>query len=462
MQIYLWLLAGVYFLHLILKMNGWCTLFAILYLCAMLPIHKRLQQRAKHEKQRVQEVATYMDALLYAFLKEGKIDASIRDVWESLADGELRECVSAAMHHMNMTFDESEVMARGLAMVEAKYPSKMIRNLHQFMLHVEDYGGERKQAIALLTMEKNMWEKRMDEAMAKQRKMYREVLLSIASSLLICGLILYMPVNGIDISEKVLPQILTLVVIVLDDWILLRAQKYLAKDWVEEETKKKGKNYAESMQRWVNWNSHKEALQSFLWAILPAIATVLAILWHKKWGIAIGILATLFACNQHRIGHYLEGKKLRKEIRRAFPNWLMDMVLLLQSENVQMALQKSRYRVPDVLKEELEMLLAKLDMNPENAKPYHEFLGAFHIPEVHSAMGMLYSISAGYGGNQQQQLLDLMQRNQKMLDVEEVQRLEDASAGLYLLFLAPVLSASLKILVDMAVFMLSFLSANVI
>ncbi len=462
MQAYLWLWAGIYFLHLILKMNWWGTLFTILYLSVMLPTHRRMQQRMRREKQRVQEVANYMDAMLYAFLKEGKIDASIRDVWESLADGDLRDCVSAAMHHMSMTFDESEVMARGLAMVEAKYPSKMIRNLHQFMLHVEDYGGERKQAIALLTMEKNMWEKRMDEAMTKQQKMYRDVMLSVVASLLICGMILYMPVNGIDISEKMLPQILTLVVIVLDDWILLRAQKFVAKDWIAEKTGKKKKDYAESMRKWANWNSHKEAFQSLLWAIIPAIATMAAIIFHRKWGIAIGVLATLFACNQHRIGHRLQEKKLRKEIRRAFPNWLMDMVLLLQSENVQMALQKSRYRVPDILKEELEILLAKLDLNPENAKPYHEFLEAFHIPEIHSAMGMLYSISAGYGGNQQQQLLDLMQRNQKMLDVEEMQRLEDASAGLYLLFLAPVLSASLKILADMAVFMLSFLSTTVI
>lgn len=46
----------------------------------------------------------------------------------------------------------------------------------------------------------------------------------------------------------------------------------------------------------------------------------------------------------------------------------------------------------------------------------------------------------------------------EMLDAAEKGRLKNLSSGMYLLFLAPVLTASLKLLVDMAVFMMTFLS----
>ena len=48
----------------------------------------------------------------------------------------------------------------------------------------------------------------------------------------------------------------------------------------------------------------------------------------------------------------------------------------------------------------------------------------------------------------------------KMLDEAETQRLKDLNSGMYLLFLAPIVTASVKLLADMAVFMLTFLSAT--
>ena len=47
-----------------------------------------------------------------------------------------------------------------------------------------------------------------------------------------------------------------------------------------------------------------------------------------------------------------------------------------------------------------------------------------------------------------------------MLDVAEKERLANLSSGMYLLFLAPVVTASLKLVTDMAIFMLSFLTSG--
>ena len=56
------------------------------------------------------------------------------------------------------------------------------------------------------------------------------------------------------------------------------------------------------------------------------------------------------------------------------------------------------------------------------------------------------------------QLAELIERNQEMLDAAEKERLRSLGSGMYLLFLAPVLTASFKLVIDMAVFMLSFLA----
>jgi hypothetical protein len=136
----------------------------------------------------------------------------------------------------------------------------------------------------------------------------------------------------------------------------------------------------------------------------------------------------------------------------------MDMILLLQSENVQVALMKSMDQAPAVLRPDLELINDRLMLAPESAEPYHAFMQEFQIPEVHAAMSMLFSLSIGNSGQADRQLSELILQNLEMLDVVEKDRLHDKSSGMYMLFLAPILTGSLKLLVDMAIFMITFLA----
>ena len=140
----------------------------------------------------------------------------------------------------------------------------------------------------------------------------------------------------------------------------------------------------------------------------------------------------------------------------------MDMGLLLQSENVHMALKKSLLQVSGVMRADLERLIDEIEINPESSEPYYSFLEEFDVPEVHSTVGMLYSISQGSSANTQQQIKELLVRNQELLDVADRERLHNKNSVMYLLFLAPVLTASLKLVIDMGIFMLSFLTVKVV
>ena len=76
-------------------------------------------------------------------------------------------------------------------------------------------------------------------------------------------------------------------------------------------------------------------------------------------------------------------------------------------------------------------------------------------------MNLLYAMSMGQGGNARHKISNLIRRNQEMQNEAEKQMDQDRTSGLYLLFLAPVLTGGMKMLVDMGLMMLSFLSVSI-
>ena len=259
-----------------------------------------------------------------------------------------------------------------------------------------------------------------------------------------------------DISGNILSQILTAVVVILDERILWQAQKYMAVDWLSLEiTGEKGD--ADRIKAFYDYDEKKDKRTSFVLTLLSLTGTVVAFCFGKKALGAMGLLLSILMANQHRVGRSLARKNMVKRIKCVFPGWLLDLVLLLQSENVQVALIKSRTHAPEILSRDLELLCDRLSMEPESAEPYHDFLKEFHIPQVHSAMSMLFSISMGNSSHGDQQMGELISRNLEMLDAAETERLKNLCSGMYLLFLAPVVTASMKLVVDMAVFMLTFI-----
>ena len=74
--------------------------------------------------------------------------------------------------------------------------------------------------------------------------------------------------------------------------------------------------------------------------------------------------------------------------------------------------------------------MKRLEEKPEASEPYHMFLKDFAIPEVHSAMGILYSLSIGNSGNADKQISELVEKNLALLDDTERELLKSSSSGL--------------------------------
>lgn len=461
-MIYFAAFAMLYLLHLVLKINWIVMAVLTMFFLIMIPIHRRKWKQYQGQLDRFYEASFYMEHILYGFLREQKIDKALINVQEAMPVGHMKEVVRNAVYHMQMSYEDVELMENSLKMIEEEYPCRRLLQIHQLMLHGESYGGDVEYPVNLLLEEKSAWENRTLEMMQERKKQFSEVILSILVSLAICGIVLHFPVMNVDISGNLITQILSVVVIVLDDMILLKAQGYLSVDYLTLDMLQQEEYYIKKMKNYQEYDEKKEQKLSIALASGFLVVVVLFFVTGRYWAGAIGLFVLLLLFNQHKVGRFLAKKTLVKNISCAFPNWLMDLVLLMQMENVQMALIKSKQHVPGVLKQELDILVEGLEMNPESFKPYEGFLKEFQIPQVQSAMSMLYSLSMGNCGNARKQISELISRNQKMLDTGERIRLKDLNSGMYLLFLAPVLTASVKLVTDMAVFMVVFLQNAVI
>ncbi len=456
-MIYVFTAVGVYFLHVLLKLNLWTSLALGIYVFFMLPKHKKLYGKMQCNKQRFHEVSLYLDTVLYAFVKEEKVELAVRDAKQTLPEGHMKELVTKAHDYLLLTFDEVEVMQEAFSIVEKGYPCKRLSDVHKFMCHVEVYGGEIERPVSLLLADKNRWEKRTKKAMAAYKKHFTDVVLSVIASLFICGAVIYLPVTEADISSNWLLQIFTVLVLAVDDMVILKAQKMMARDWLNPKLMEEDTYYEKKMEEWRTYDIKKDKRFSLILGVWGMSLVLLAVFFGNEWWVVGALALTLLFFNQHGIGRSLMEKNLLSAIGYAFPNWLMDLVLLLQTENVQMALYKSKEYVPGVLRKELELLTERLELEPESSEPYHKFLAEFSIPEIHSAMGILYSLSIGNSGNADRQISELVDKNLEMLDLTEEELVKKSLSGMYVLFLVPVMTAAFKLVIDMVVLMLEFL-----
>lgn len=234
-MIELLVIAGLYTLRLLLKMQWMITVIFGLYMLVRVRIYRKRFRQMKEQKLRFEEACEYMDTFLYAFVKEGKVERALTDAHQVLGNGPMREAIEEGLDHLYMVYDDSQtdIMRNALGIIDREYPCERIRTMHDFAVHVESYGGAIDTSVDLLLRDKSRWEKRIQITMKERQKMFMDVVLSIVASLLICAMILYLPVGTVDIGTNMASQMITIVVLLLDDWIFARAQKYLMVDWLQ-------------------------------------------------------------------------------------------------------------------------------------------------------------------------------------------------------------------------------------
>ena len=375
----------------------------------LLPLFIRNTWKNRYYQRKFSDLNIYMEQFLYSFRKTGKVLTTLEDVLDLFEKGNMKATILAAIDHIQNTYNEVDFEEKALRMIEKEYPYEGLRTMHRFAIRTESVGGQYQESIQLLLDARRMWADRVYELMQAKRKKRQEVILSILTSLLLCSMIYYMAGRmGLDVADNLLAQAVTVMVLFLDLLIYYKTDQKLTAGYLAREDGKE-----------------KETLQQYL--------------RMRKYG--HGPLS--------RLGQKAAKKNVTREIEKKFPEWLMEISLLLQTENVQVAIFRSYETAPLILQPALLQMIGKLKANPNDRSAYTDFLSEFTLPEVRSSMKMLYSISEGSGGDARLQIADIIRRNQKLLDKAEKMKDEDTLAGMYALFLAPQLTGGMKLMVDM-------------
>ncbi len=401
---------GTIALGLFFHLDGVYLLLLCGWMMVMSPFFIRNIYKNRYSQQHFLEANTYIEQFLYSFQKSGKILTTLEDVSKLFAKGEMYDALEDAIDHMMHTYDENEVSKHALDMIEDAYPVNQITTMHRFALQVEKNGGEYTQSILLMLDARRLWADRVYELLKEKTRKRIQIMVSVFVSLFLCTTLVFVANKmDMDITNYTVTKLSTLVVLMLDFFFVYRADYKLSTGYLDGE-----ENQGEYLRQYE-------------------------------------VVKKAARMERKPLGYRIAKRQVTRAIQKFFPQWLMDVSLLLQSENVQVAIMKSYDDAPDMLKPELEIFIKKLRLHPTDMEPYLSFLQDYPLPEVQSAMKMLYSISEGTGGNASSQIPDIIRRNQVLLNQAERLKNEDALAGMYALFLAPQLTGAIKLLADMLV-----------
>ena len=398
----------------------------------------------------------YMEQFLYSFKRNGTVLNALLETATIFDEGIFHEVLDRAIEHIQYTTDSEDPEREALDIVGEFFRCERIDAIHSFVIGAQRRGGDAGGSILLLAKNRAMWAERVMNLQKEFQIVKRNIMIALVATMLICILPLYLLGGDLDISSIPLCQISAVILIGICMLIYVKADKKLCRSWIEKEVDSTGMGKKYLQVR--DYDEVKEAKSSQKMAIIPVILFIGAFIYFKNIAVLVaGVVVVLFFLNQHKIGHSLAIKKVAREIEKQFPNWLMEVALLLQTDNVQMAIRKSMDSAPEVLVYALEDLIYQLEEDPNAIEPYHRFLKEYRNPDVQSAMKMLYALSSGNAGDVTKQVEELIDRNNAMMDKAEKLEQEDKIAGMKVYILLPSLLASFKLMVDMALLLVVFL-----
>lgn len=97
--------------------------------------------------------------------------------------------------------------------------------------------------------------------------MFHQIILSVVTSVIISGIILYLPVLSMDISSNIIVQILSAALIVLDDLIILWGQKFLEVDYLGIDLLPEDDKHAKSLRNTRRTIRQRSFGRQFLWLL---------------------------------------------------------------------------------------------------------------------------------------------------------------------------------------------------
>jgi len=441
----------------------------------------------EYELQKFIDISAYIEQILYSFKRHPKILSSLKDATLLFADkekGKLQRAIQTAIDYIQNGVSEESIYKEAFASIEEEYGCKRLYKTHNFLVRVEHAGGRADEAIDILLRDRNLWVGRIQNLLHDKQKIRINVTIAIGLSLFVVGMSTYMVPTEFGIAQMMASQIAKTITIGLDMLIWFLVQKALSKSLLSADEDMPFEELERSYNM-VMHNEHQKKKKIFSMAaglmggaaaVVVAIAGVNiiseavktssafssftdAVLFAAKGqgaafrnSIILLVVAILFATQPKR-QYKACFKRVRREVEKVFPDWLLSLALQMQTDNVYVSIAKTTVDAPKILFEELSTLQDSIEKNPEALEPYINFFKILQIPDIMTAMKMLYAMAQFGAEDSQEQIRALVDRNTEIMDKAERMRMEDHLAGITFAMLLPMITGVITMLTDLALVM---------
>ena len=385
-------------------------------------------KRGRYERKRFEDANAYMVQMSQSFVSNKNIYKALKETENTFPNGKMKDIVSSAIHHIDehMDTDVRKAERDALELVEAEYGCEKMHRLHGFLYTAETRGGKCDVEFELLEKNRIIWEKTVMDYRNRLNFARIGVTVEFALLIVICAFMLSRFPDYISINGSTVVQILNTIQIICLGMIFKHVDRrmslsllYSPKEMTKEEADK-------AFLYLKNYVPLKELVKNIPYIVAAAVIAVMIFMVSRSTiGIIVGIVLVGLALSKHILAYYMTLYKIKAEIKKCFPRWLFDLILLLQNESVVMAVMKTQKNAPAVMKEELSRICELLSRNPNSADAFMSFFADFQIPEIENTMRRLYSMSIGTGGKGEMTVI--IDSNMEMLSEAEKNAFKEKS-----------------------------------
>lgn len=429
-----------------------------------------------YQVKRFNDANRYIEKLLSSFKRSHLIYESLKDVYNIFSDGEMKSAVKMAidvLENSDITDDADEdsiivsndvLKEKALSYISEAYNCRRINMVHKFLIIVEKTGGDCNSYLDMLLKDRKLWDRRCQDAQISRNHTRTVFFVSVIIAALICSVPFYLPAilgdgyKMLDIANFTPIVIESLIYIIISALFLNSMDKSMCSNWLNDvddiDINKAQKDY----NSYIEFDPKKGTAVSLMIAALVATLVIIGYVVTQHLFLLLGgMILVIFLLRIQEFMHRSLYKTLKKKIEIAVPYWIMNVALLLQSRSVRSAIVDSYDDAPNILKPALDELLLGLEEFPEDYKSYDLFLKEFDITEVSECMQTLYSLSMGDSKDDISLLTDIIDKSTIMMDRAEDLKIKDRSAVLGVSIMMPVIFSSIKLIIDLTVFLIVFI-----
>ena len=440
--------------------------FILLVAVVMMPGMITTQFRYVFEQQKFSDAVDYMEYMLYEFKKKPKILYALKAAEDSCT-GDIKKRIKKAIDYIENGVYRQDLYKEAFYFIEEGYDCERIGVIHKFLMKIEAEGGEYQDSLNIILDDVKNWTERTYDFQKEKANIKSKVLITIILSLIMCAILTKVSAQVYVITDGTIYQVVTTGLIIAFIFLYAFVQKKLSGSWLIGDAvprKKMFQQYALALAGDIKTLRKKEfpnmvifvglgILLAFGSGLIPAVAP------YKNLGFLLMAYGAFTFFIKPSSDIKAAKKNTIKEINKEFPGWFRNLAINLQKETVQVSIKNSLKEAPLILKPALISLIKELDDDPVTMKPYINFLSSFELPDISSAMKMLYSLNEAGQEEVVTQINTLVARNNQLLEKSEKLKNSDSISITGYLVVFPMAFSLVKMIVDMALILLGFMGS---